>query len=1469
MTKKILGASSGTGVNHIHSEVPVILIHNKNPFASREEALTAIAQKAIRPGELVVAYYTDPGADDGMTTLLVAGPLVQGGKNKIFKDAEEIDQLAAHLSRQIEAQDEFVHSFAEELKVEIDNMNAEFLRQMMEQNQEIMARNLAEEKELIDASFQQMRSDFENEFIPLVQEVADKESEDVSTLTQAVLDCYDSFHASDASLKNEFDASICEVIALINESGQAIDSSIKEYVDMKDAELRMQMEITASDIRSEMRISDNSIGHHIDASYSDLDIRLRSQDSRQTSALQAETAERIEQCNAVRTDLKSDVDELNSSLSQYIDGSVARVRREYQHEDEVLGAELSRAFNTSLNALEAKEDAAIVALNTSVGHHIDDAYADLHGKMRTYDSILKTDLEDEITEGDASVFSVLDTKIDDSYAALETKLRDEDASLYNTLNDKINNTKIELTDDYVARIAALKSEVESDIQNEDSSLKEYSDNQDASILNYLNIKISDVDANNKAYTDASVSRLRQEVNRDINDLSINISNHFDASITEINTQITNVVNEVESDVAGNVSILNSKIVTLENYVDEQDASVLAETKAYTDASINALKAKHNADVSILYADMNTLVSETAAALDSSFEGALASESGDIRAAYAAADAQLEADLESELSSLGQDINARIDREVSTLAGSFEDRIQETENILAEDISISAAAQKAYTDVEIQKTSQEIANLETSVNSKIVSERSEIDEEINDLVSKHNTDIATLDASVAQHIDSSYDALELRISQISSDTSAIDIALDDLKAYTDASINKLRNETADSLLVLATEINETIADVSSEMSSRIAAVADDASNWVSDLKEETDEVIEIINSHINASVAEINEDVAEKFLELTKEDASIKADVAALDASNVEEHIALWEAIQNTSIYIDTQVSHAIAIAESQLEEAISELDSSVDDAINALEDILTQDVSALKVKDVSLAAGIAANAEAISSNTDVISQNTSDIEGIRQEIVELNTTDVSLANSIAANNELIEQNISDIQDSREQIELNKADIDSNTADISTLFGAVENLSEKDETIDGEIRELAHQISDVSENHAADISVLYEKIAEIIGDASSEQVSLNELDRRLTIAEDNIADVSSNLEEETEIRLEADTLIENHLAELKRDSEAAIADVSSDIVSLSESTSSKFEQVASEIEALDASIKEAENKAEAAGVYAEQLVDELREEIGGMLDTSVRDYVDLKFNETKSEIAALDASVSDELNLLHNAQEAYEEHNAIEHAAIYEYIDASVDILNSKIDALDASLSEEIEFLESTDASLNARINALGEYVDINLESITSDISTLDGNIVWLSNEVDALSDNTQSKIEALDASVKELFDVINKISIKLGLDEIPDASISIIPTIIDTIEQIVESEMEWRILDGSVPYDPSLPYDPSWRDLSTGNEDDDNMISQANLRDLNNQPQTIDSNSEEQLTSSNVRQSNNGVFNSWWRNLGD
>jgi peptidoglycan hydrolase CwlO-like protein len=69
-----------------------------------------------------------------------------------------------------------------------------------------------------------------------------------------------------------------------------------------------------------------------------------------------------------------------------------------------------------------------------------------------------------------------------------------------------------------------------------------------------------------------------------------------------------------------------------------------------------------------------------------------------------------------------------------------------------------------------------------------------------------------------------------------------------------------------------------------------------------------------------------------------------------------------------------------------------------------------------------------------------------------------------------------------------------------------LFNAVDDLSEKDEVIDGEIRDLAHQI------------------AEIIGDVSSDQVSLHELDRRLTIAEDNIADVSADLSEEAEIRL---------------------------------------------------------------------------------------------------------------------------------------------------------------------------------------------------------------------------------------------------------------------------------------------------------------------------------------------------------
>jgi len=97
MTEKVYGNGYGTGVNDIHSEIPPIIhVHNKTPFDDYDTAVMMLKQKTINPGEIIIAYYKDPEAEDGISSLIATGPLVEGGDNDLFKSADEIDRLVTY-----------------------------------------------------------------------------------------------------------------------------------------------------------------------------------------------------------------------------------------------------------------------------------------------------------------------------------------------------------------------------------------------------------------------------------------------------------------------------------------------------------------------------------------------------------------------------------------------------------------------------------------------------------------------------------------------------------------------------------------------------------------------------------------------------------------------------------------------------------------------------------------------------------------------------------------------------------------------------------------------------------------------------------------------------------------------------------------------------------------------------------------------------------------------------------------------------------------------------------------------------------------------------------------------------------------------------------------------------------------------------------------------------------------------------
>lgn len=155
MTEKILGTGmSGVGVNHIHNELPPIIhVHNKTPFDDYDAAVTALKTKILHPGEIVVVYYKDPTADDGISTLIATGPIQSGGYNEIFKNANEIDKLVDYLKGLINAQEQSLEELAHQLEVQILAEVEEIRREIIVENTSIIDTAVEELNERFDASF--------------------------------------------------------------------------------------------------------------------------------------------------------------------------------------------------------------------------------------------------------------------------------------------------------------------------------------------------------------------------------------------------------------------------------------------------------------------------------------------------------------------------------------------------------------------------------------------------------------------------------------------------------------------------------------------------------------------------------------------------------------------------------------------------------------------------------------------------------------------------------------------------------------------------------------------------------------------------------------------------------------------------------------------------------------------------------------------------------------------------------------------------------------------------------------------------------------------------------------------------------------------------------------------------------------------------------------------------------------------
>ena len=413
MVTKVYGNGDGTGVNDTHVEIPpIILVHNKTPFENYSAAVSAVEQKTINPGEIIIAYYKNPATADGLSAIIAVGPLTQGGKNDIFKNAEEIDALVEYVSTLISGQQSSFDDLCEQLRQEVAS-EIEATKQSL----------IAENTSIIDAAMQYMAVKFDTSFGQFVEIVNNHIDSSINDLQTFVVSHVSTLNREFNELRNEtseqintidthINSSYNELKALIGQSSGSSDSSCKAYVDEKIAEqdARFQAKI------NEMNVSIMNISTMADARIDAIELALDNEIEDRKADLNRQitilTASLTDYADDVRRDSSAYTKQLDLEQKEYIDNKIYELRTE-KNNDIVNLSDTMRAYTDgSINRMKNIIDGEITQAVTSVNTRMDSSLA----ALKTY-----TDQKNEELRG----------KLEDAYEAA-------DNALYNRLNNKID-----------------------------------------------------------------------------------------------------------------------------------------------------------------------------------------------------------------------------------------------------------------------------------------------------------------------------------------------------------------------------------------------------------------------------------------------------------------------------------------------------------------------------------------------------------------------------------------------------------------------------------------------------------------------------------------------------------------------------------------------------------------------------------------------------------------------------------------------------------------------------------------------------------------------------------------------------------------------------------------------------------------------------------------------------------------------
>lgn len=533
MTKRIFG-TSGTGVNE-HTEIPpVIHVHNTEPFADYDAARNALQQKILHPGEIAVVYYTDPGVEDGISSVVATGPLYQGGHNQVFKNADEIDALAEYLKDQMSSQDEYIEQLTEQLKAAVNASVNEQIQQLMVDNRVMINNAVSEINEHVDASLDQIENRLRNEFIPMIDALDERETNDVEALSSGISAVMSESQASDASIRKAIDASYAELVEMIGYQGSASDASIINYVDAQIGALRNRTIQADQMLHNEIVAGDSSLDARLDA----LEMAFDNEVTDRIADLNREIENlRLSQKNYtdnLRLDVSLGLREVSAGAVIYTDASVNRLRLEMKADDASLEERVNNYTDAELLDVKRVLSQTLAETKSEINEHIDASYGELIQKIES---------------GDAEV-----------YNAAAALVNEGDASVYNALIDKTDVDKTVLENMIQTGVAAAKAYADSKDVLLDASVKDAIEAEDVAVRNDLSTGLEDVLRISKEYTDASVTALKNKSVEDDAALEQRINEKFDVSLNEVNTALNQKIDNTSAQISEHVDASYGELV---------------------------------------------------------------------------------------------------------------------------------------------------------------------------------------------------------------------------------------------------------------------------------------------------------------------------------------------------------------------------------------------------------------------------------------------------------------------------------------------------------------------------------------------------------------------------------------------------------------------------------------------------------------------------------------------------------------------------------------------------------------------------------------------------------------------------------------------------------------------------------------------------------------------------------------------